>query len=348
MPKGPLLLVLLAMLLAGACTERAPAPSAVAHPSAPHAFQDTTPISTYIRCLFRDRDGVLWLGTESDGAVRYDGHGLTYFTTTDGLAGTAVRAIVQDAQGGLWFGGRGGLSRFDGKAFQRFTTKEGLASNEVWSLLLDRDGLLWCGTDGGVSRFDGKVFRPFPLPAADLSAHPDAFPVPRLISSIAQDRAGNIWFGSNGNGAFRYDGKALRNFTRKDGLCDDFVQCILQDRQNAVWFGTRYGGVCLYDGEGFATFSTKEGLGTDFVWTMAQDRRGLLWYGTVGAGLCGYNALRFRCFGQAEGLTNAHVQSILEDTDGALWVGTSGGLFRFDGHRCTPFTRADAGGATPP
>ncbi|HEV7507774.1 MAG TPA: two-component regulator propeller domain-containing protein [Thermoanaerobaculia bacterium] len=299
-------------------------------------------ISQYIRRMFQDAAGNLWFGTEADGVCRYDGRSLVYFTPAEGLSGNAVRGMAQDERGDLWFATRGGVSRYDGTTFTRFTTADGLADDQVWSLLLDRTGGFWFGTEGGVSRFNGKTFTGFPIPAADLTHFPLAYPSPKLISSIVQDKAGHIWFGSNGGGVYRYDGSTLTNLSEKDGLCNNFVTSILEDRAGNLWFGTRFGGLCRYDGKTFTSLTRKNDLTSSFVWTLYQDRAGTLWMGAVGGGACRTDGTTSTCYGEQDGLGNLYVQSILKDARGQLWFGTSGGVYRFNGTTFTNFTKKDA------
>ena len=321
-------------------------------------------ISQYVRRIFQDRNGNIWFGTNGDGVARYGaslndsvrpGKSLVYFTVNEGFSGRAVRAIVEDRNGNLWFATDAGISRYDGKRFETLDRRNGLGSNQVWSLLIDRSGTVWCGTEAGVYRSDGKgdinglpAFTSFPLPEAELSHRPDAYPAPRLVNSIYQDKSGNIWFGTNGLGVYRYDGTSspdgkprLTNFSEKDGLCNNFVQCIVQDdskgeHKGELWFGTRFGGMSRFDGVKFTNFTTKEGLSSNFVWTFLQDNsgdnpNGDLWIGSAGGGLMLYDGKRFRHFTGVQGLSSRHVQSLMKDDKGRLWVGTSGGAFRFDG-----------------
>jgi len=44
-----------------------------------------------------------------------------------------------------------------------------------------------------------------------------------------QDKAGNLWFGTTGEGVYRYDGKSFTQFTVKDGLSNNKVWSILED-----------------------------------------------------------------------------------------------------------------------
>ncbi len=338
----------------------------------------TEQISQYIRRMFQDRDGKIWFGTTSDGVCRYDPSAvltgerpLVYFTTTDGLSGNWVGSIVQEANGELWFATGGGVSRFDGKAFTRYTTRDGLASDQVWCLLLDRSGGLWVGTEEGVSRFDptaartagGKAFTPFPLPAADLREFP-YYKYPKQINWMIEDKAGNIWFASNGGGAYRYapaatptaDVGSLTRLTEKEGLCDNFVETILEDKEGNLWFGTRYGGLCKYDpsvqpavqagspganGTAFTSFGRAE-LKGEGVWTLCQTSDGAIWAAVSRIGLCRYDGNVFTCYGEEHGEGIRVVQSLMEDRAGALWVGTSAGVYRWDGARFINWTRTDA------
>ncbi len=288
-------------------------------------------VSQYIRRMFQDKAGNLWFGTNDDGVCRYDGESLQYFTPKEGFGGNAVRGIQQDDNGNLWFATDGGVSRYDGKTFTNFTVKDGLPHNEVWSLARDSSGNLWFGTEGGVSRYDGKTFTYFPLPEADLREFPEAFPGPKLVNSIFQDKTGKLWFATNGRGVYYYDGKTLSGISEKDGLVNNFVQCIIEDKHGNIWFGTRFGGVSRYDGRSFTSFTVENGLSSNFVWAMLEDKSGNIWFGTIGAGVVRYDGKTFTTYSQQEGLTNTHIQSILEDRNGGLWFGASGGLFRYVG-----------------
>ncbi len=327
-------------------TTQAPVPSTT--PVAPEAVADTsagTWISEYIRRIFQDRDGNLWLGTERDGVVRYSGRTLDYFTTVEGFSGTSVRGMVQDRDGVLWFATRGGVARFDGSGFTKYTTKDGLADDQVWCVLLDDSGTLWFGTEGGVSRFDGHRFSTFPLPvpAPDPRYHESKYPDRRLVNAMVQDRTGAIWFGTNGGGVYRYDGIGLTNVTEQDGLANNFVQCMLEDRAGNLWFGTRFGGLSKYDGTRFTNFSQKDGLNGDLIWTLFEDRAGNLWMSTTYAGVCRFDGHAFTCFQRRDGLGSTSVHSILEDAQGRFWFGTSAGLYRFDGSsRFNHFTKEAA------
>ncbi|MFN0215865.1 MAG: two-component regulator propeller domain-containing protein [Saprospiraceae bacterium] len=331
-------------------------------------------ISAYVRRIFQDRNGALWFGTNSDGVCRYDGNSLTYFTTTEGFGGYAVRGITEDASGNLWFATDGGISRYDisrannpcnnntckhdmqtepglkehsrelAKSFTNYTTKDGLINNGAWCVLIDKTGNFWFGTEGGVSRFNGAFFTNFPIPEADHTDFPHAYPFPKLINCIFQDKKGILWFGSNGNGVYRYDGQKLTNLSTKEGLCDNFVQCILEDKNGTLWFGTRFGGLSRYDPKSepagksaFTNYAMKQGLKNDFVWTLLEDKNAPeaevgIWVSSNGGGPCKYESSidGFTHFSDKVSRVPTHVQSFFKDKAGTLWFGCSGGLHRLD------------------
>jgi ligand-binding sensor domain-containing protein len=67
----------------------------------------------------------------------------SHYDITEGLAGSTVYCITQDADGYIWVGTETGLSRFDGTHFKNFTTSEGLPDIEVLQIFGDSKGRVW-------------------------------------------------------------------------------------------------------------------------------------------------------------------------------------------------------------
>ena len=69
----------------------------------------------------------------------------------------AIRRILQDQQGFLWFATPRGLLRFDGdnhRIFDRSDGAEGSGHEDIRDIVLADSGVLWIATAGGVDRFD--------------------------------------------------------------------------------------------------------------------------------------------------------------------------------------------------
>lgn len=202
-----------------------------------------------------------------------------------------TRNIIQDRNGNIWIASFEGIIRYDGKSFTNITSK--ISSSRFFSVLEDRKGNFWFASIGsGVYYYDGKSFRNFTT-KDELAGN--------VVTTIYEDKAGNIWFGTEG-GASRYDGKSFRNFTTKEGLPSNGVNSIIEDKTGRVWFGTN-GGACFYDGRAFTIFTRKT----------------------------------FPSFTNKDGVPFTNVRSIIEDKKGNIWLGGNDGLWRYDRSSATNF-----------
>lgn len=317
--------LLLGSVIFLSCKEPAAEPSATSASIFPQQQ-----ISDYIRRIYQDTKGNLWLGTTRDGIYRYDGKDLKNYSTQDGLAGHCVKAIVPDNAGNLWIATEGGLSRFDGLNFTTFTVKDGLPDNDIWSVLVDKRGTVWVGSMNGLSRYDGGKFANFVLPVTDIKPEVSRYN-PYSVLSIYESSDGNIWFGTAGTGIRKYDGHTITSYTSKEGLASNNTWCITQDRAGNMWIGTRGGGASQYDGKTFVTYNQQDGLAGNNISDIIQDRAGNIWLGTSGRGLSKYNGSTFTTITEDKGITQNNVQCMYQDNAGTLWVGFSGGLFRLSG-----------------
>ena len=180
------------------------------------------------------------------------------------------------------------------------------------------------------------------------------------MRSIFQDKNGNYWFGTNGAGVYRYDGKTLIQFTTKDGLSNNQVQSIQEDDFGNIWFGTGVFGVSSFDGKTFTTFTSKENLqfsnGFGSAWKIQQND---LWF-YAGGGVYRYNSNSFvylpldnnSDFNSEHSqnlpyiLSRYSVYSILKDKKGNVWFGTQAqGVCRYDGKSLTWFTEKGLSGS---
>jgi ligand-binding sensor domain-containing protein/signal transduction histidine kinase/DNA-binding response OmpR family regulator len=114
--------------------------------------------SNAIEFSFKDSKERLWFGTGDRGLNLLNSDGtFTSWQKKDGLAGNAVRGIVEDDNGNLWISTNRGLSRFnpETKEFKNFTEDDGLNSNEFYmgSCLRLRSGEIFMGGERGFNTF---------------------------------------------------------------------------------------------------------------------------------------------------------------------------------------------------
>ncbi len=162
---------------------------------------------------------------------------------------------------------------------------------------------------------------------------------------VYQDSKGNYWFGSNGKGIYRFDGKTIIQFTTKDGLVHDQIRGIQEDKKDNIYIET-HGGISRFNGAEFTTLRPVKSSKNE--WKLEPND---LWFG--------YNAndiYRFdgkvlyelklprkdliKAFGietegvPFEGNNNSPyaVFGVNKDKNGNIWFGTAtAGAFRYDG-----------------
>ncbi|HYU98140.1 MAG TPA: two-component regulator propeller domain-containing protein, partial [Pyrinomonadaceae bacterium] len=158
-----------------------------------------------IRALFEDREGNLWIGTQSEGLNRFRDGVFTSYTTKNGLSNNYVRSLAEDHAGNLWIGTRdGGLSKFKDEKFTTYDLGSGLVSNTVISTYADAEDTIWIGTDKGLSRFKAGKFTNYTVKDGLFS---------NFIYSILEDDLGNLWMSSD-QGVFRVSKQSLNAFSQ--------------------------------------------------------------------------------------------------------------------------------------
>jgi signal transduction histidine kinase/ligand-binding sensor domain-containing protein len=158
--------------------------------AAPHLEHFVVPATAILPA----RSGGLWIGT-GEGLLRYETNRMTNVGREAGIASPDVRAVVEAADGTVWFGMYGGgLGRLQDGQVRQFHKRDGLGSDFVQCLKLETNGTLWIGTfGGGLSRLkDGllaNISREQGLPNS-------------VICHIEDDGLDNFWMSSYG-GIFR-------------------------------------------------------------------------------------------------------------------------------------------------
>ncbi len=123
------------------------------------------------------------------------------------------------------------------------------------------------------------------------------------------------------------------NFTQRDGLSNNVVQCAFQDRNGRMWFGTSQG-LNFYDGYLFESYKHSQedetSMRGELVRTISQDSKGVLWVGTEHGGLNRFDIslkkFSYISFPGKEKTFNYSVNCVAEDSKGVLWVASEEGL----------------------
>jgi ligand-binding sensor domain-containing protein len=276
------------------------------------------------------RDGSLWVGTYNRGAAHLE-HGR--FEPVAGLLSPVIRAILEDREGNVWIGTRGGLNRLRDGKLSAYTQKDGLAGSDVLALAEDRQGRLWIGSSGGLDVLERGRFAAFPgqgrLAGAD-------------VRSFTLARDGSLWAASSQSLARLKEGAIEEWYGREQLPVKGEIRSLAESADGTLWIGTFGDGLLSLRGGRFERFGTGQGLASAVVMCLRAESDGSLWVGTSGGGLNRLRPRRIRMIGAPEGLSDKDADAVLETRDGALWIATLGhGLNRYQDGRVRTFTTAD-------
>jgi signal transduction histidine kinase/ligand-binding sensor domain-containing protein len=143
----------------------------------------------FIRGIYEDRTGAMWVGTEAQGVFRFEREQPKEVKPTAGPSILLATAFSESADGTMYIGTwRTGVFRVRGDNVTPLDHAHGLPNDDVRDVHVDRDGTLWVGLAGrGLAVWDhDRWLNPDSLAAA-LANH---------VSAIAEDATGRLWFGT--------------------------------------------------------------------------------------------------------------------------------------------------------
>ncbi len=186
--------------------------------------------STSLSVMLEAPNGLVWVGTASEGLFCFDRNGetLAHFSTKTqpALSNDHILALHFDKTGKLWVGTFGGglcrielskevppFEKVSPLAVRIFTKKEGLSDDNVVSILEDGEGNIWAATYNGLSCYRAAegVFHNF-YEEDGLSNNEFNY------SSFFKDNKGRLWFGGM-NGINMIDPKDILQADKNPALC---------------------------------------------------------------------------------------------------------------------------------
>ena len=277
--------------------------------------------SNQTRCLFEDRGGAIWIGTES-GLARWREGKITIFTEMQGLGDNSVRGLCEDHAGDLRIATKRGLSTLGANGIMS-TVSFGAewTGNALRFVCEDRQGNLWTGSNDGLTRLREaeRIFYGIKegLPDAGINI---AYP----------DHRGQLWVGTFGGLARMVDGKVLAR-PAGEAVFWDYVNTVFEDAEENLWVGARDGLYRLNPAR-FRTYTRQQGLTGNNVMSVCENAAGDIWIATWGGGLNRLQENQITAYGATNGLTHDKVLALREGRDGGLWMGMEsppGGLNHF-------------------
>lgn len=306
--------------------------------------QNKFSIKGNVRVLFEDLKGNIWIGTDGDGAYKYDGKKFSHFSKKEGLIGEYVRTITQDKSGNIWFGTNEAIVSYNGLFFINHTRNKDLSYRSAICSYVDHKGTIWFGTRAGLYKFEGYNMSYLELPIAE--ANKKVYLSEYSVYSILEDKDGSFYFGTENRGVCKYKDNTF-DYINDLSLDKGAIRSIYKDKHGMLWFGNNGAGLYSYDGKTLRNISEEKGLNNpNFgkgmvedragflarIWSITEDITGNLWFGTIDAGAWRFDGKNMSNVTTKDGLQNNSVQVIMKDRSGKLWFGTGGGgVSTFDG-----------------
>ncbi len=175
-----------------------------------------------------------------------------------------------------------------------------------------------------------------------------------------KDQSGNIWFGTSGEGVYRFDGKFFTQYTQRDGLYNNSIFKIMGDKSGGIWFASKKA-MTRFDGKKFINIPIPSSVRSNFIlsqsfnydpatknelWSMMQDKTGKIWLGTTDGVYC-FDGKNFTRFLDNKNILNTDrvslkwTQCMYEDKSGNIWFGSwvygNEGISRYDGKSITQY-----------
>ncbi|MGZ3862453.1 MAG: two-component regulator propeller domain-containing protein [Bacteroidia bacterium] len=141
------------------------------------------------------------------------------------------------------------------------------------------------------------------------------------VFCIFQDSKGYMWFGTNGGGISKFDGKKFQNINRANGALSNYVYSINEDKKQNIYLATSEGLQIMQKGKSIVLDSTN-GLPTNSVFKVFIDNSEKIWIGTA-KGVCylDENFKPVKLTGDKT-IEQASVWTIYQDSKGDYWFGS--------------------------
>ncbi|MCP4213860.1 MAG: hypothetical protein GY765_04345 [bacterium] len=206
--------------------------------------------NNYIRVLWEDRFGVLWIGTSGGGVLYLENGTFHRLSKGEDLSRSQISAFCSYGPGALLIATReSGIYKVKGGVASVYPLPPACKDNDVLSLLEDHEGNIWAGTDSGGLIKTGKkkaavylpgdeVRPPYVKGQAPVAGQP---PVMEQTPVAGQARV-----------AEQHGTKGQRLYVT--GLPSRKINVLYQDEEKTIWIGTD-AGITRYRDGGFKTFN---------------------------------------------------------------------------------------------
>lgn len=242
---------------------------------------------THVSTIFKDKNGILWLGLYKDGILTCDPstEKITRIELEDKKADICC---FYEENNKIWIGTQNGLYSYqNGKIAEEKGINEQLTDIMIHGIQRDRQGKLWLGTFGkGLIVFSPEGKRTMRFDTSNGMGS-------NAVNSLYIDSKGSLWAATRAGIAHISDtsNPKLEIYNHNQGLIDENVRSIIEDEKGNIWLSTN-GGIAQWksDEKRFLNYTWHQGVPRgDFMdGSVCKDKNGHLFFGSQN-GACYFN-----------------------------------------------------------
>lgn len=314
----------------------------------------------YIKTIFQDSRGFIWIGT-FNGLNRFDGISFrTYFfdpKDTTSVSGHSISSFSEDAGGNIWVMTNVGICVYD-REKDDFQRKRLVVNNQkkdaldITSSFIDSKGMFWVGTYDGIYRFkimDNPIASGSNIDAEKYSLDELDLSTVNLntVFSFVEGRDGKIWTASYSKNLFYFD-ENLKKFISYEVDIPQLAEIsnkqkgMIMDRDGDFLIAVEHAGLLVWDRkkDHFTLYypsGSKIRSENEILYALAEDKDGLIWIGdrnNEGIYLFDKTARTFQNLKSDElnpySLHSNQINYIYRDKTSTMWVGSIVGINKYN------------------
>lgn len=300
-----------------------------------------------IYCYLFDREGSLWLGTQTLGLARLKKNLFKTYTAEDGMPWNNVYTIVEDNDQKIWAGTyRAGVGVIDENGAVSTVKIENTAwGGFITSLFVGNDSTVYAGSIGA-----GLAW----ISPGEKEFHKEkntGNETPIQIKGFYEEENGDLWLGTP-NGLFR---GGIGNWQKvEDERFKNFrVRMIMKAPDGSLWLGTNGSGIARYHQGNFTFYVKNNGFISNLfrsfhITDVVSETEYILWVGSEDLGLIRVeieggepNLQTLTRYGTQIGMLDYAIHSIQEDDFGYFWLNTNRGIFRVEKKQLDQYHRGE-------
>jgi ligand-binding sensor domain-containing protein/class 3 adenylate cyclase/predicted metal-dependent HD superfamily phosphohydrolase len=300
-----------------------------------------------ISCIFEDRNGVFWVGTEK-GVSKFDKFKQGFTTISlnnepaNGLVDYNVWSFSEDEAGNIYIGTKKDLSIYKSREEKFYHLYRDAAQHYLMSIYVEDTNRIWLGFDDGLYLLTIKNlkrgaynFQAIPFLYTDHSSRTRVYQIVATEDDklLIGSRAGLSVMNKDD-----YTFQFYEHTFEETSIGEGSVKIIYKDLKQNLWLVASNSGLYNIKLQGDSSVQFNHHPINNYneengqITSVLQTDLGFMWMGTYGEGLKRLNlsTSEVKSWTEVDGLSNNVVYGLLEDTNKCIWMSTNKGLSKFD------------------